>query len=193
MKQAAVLMRGRLLVNGASIFGGEVIARLATALMALVVARYFGPDSLGNYGYALALTSVLLIVPDFGLHLFAVREISSSPHRVSEIFWGVHWLKLGLSGAVALAAVLIGEWGIADTERRLLFYILIVRMFLQTFSQATMAVFKAFERMQYVALQQFVNSSVVVVWVVVCLAFEVRLTVTVAGFMAGQAVEVCMG
>ena len=68
--------------------------------MALVVARSFGSEALGNYGYALALTSVLLIVPDFGLHLFAVRELSASPKRLAEVFWGVHWLKFGLAALV---------------------------------------------------------------------------------------------
>jgi hypothetical protein len=49
----------RLLINSTAIFGGEAIARLSTALMALVVARFYGMDALGNYGYALALASVL--------------------------------------------------------------------------------------------------------------------------------------
>src|SRR6185295_16401131 len=92
--------RRPLFINSASIFGGEALARLATALMALVVARFYGLEALGDYGYALALTSVLLIVPDFGLHLFAVREISSSSRESREVFWGMHWLKLGLTAGV---------------------------------------------------------------------------------------------
>src|SRR5688572_6700885 len=171
----------RLFINSMSIFGGEAIARFATALMALVVARFYGPVALGNYGYALALSSVLLIVPDFGVHLFAVRELSSLPKRIPEVFWGMHWLKLGLSGVVATFAVVFGEWGVADPERRSLIYILTIRILLQSFSQAAMAVFKAFERMPYVALQQTVNSSVVVLWVAVSLALGARLEVTVAG------------
>jgi O-antigen/teichoic acid export membrane protein len=183
----------RLLINGTSIFGGEAIARVATALMAVVIARFYGSEALGNYGYALALASVLLIVPDLGLHLFAVREISSSPSRLSEIFWNVHGVKLGLSVAVAVFAVVFGEWGIADQERRLLFYILIVRVLLLSFSQAAMAVFKAIERMPYIALQQFVNTTVVVLWTAASLAWGVRLPVVVAGLVAGQLAETILG
>src|SRR5215831_12860315 len=51
----------RLIVNGASIFAGEASARLATVLMAAVIARRFGSVALGEYGYALAITSVLLV------------------------------------------------------------------------------------------------------------------------------------
>ena len=184
----------RLFINGTSIFGGEAIARLATALMALVVARFYGLEALGNYGYALALASVLLIVPDFGLHLFVVREIaSSSSKRVPEVFWNVHGLKLGLSAIVTAFAVSFGELAIADRERRLLFYVLTIRILLQSFSQAAMAVFKALEQMHYVALQQSVNSIVVIVWTALSLFVGARLPILVAGLIAGQVAETLVG
>jgi len=121
VQYGATALSRRFFINGASIFGGEAISRLATAAMALVVARSFGSEALGNYGYALALASVLLIVPDLGLHLFTVRELSASPKRLAEIFWGVHWLKFGLAAAVVIFTVWFGEWAISNRERRLLF------------------------------------------------------------------------
>src|SRR5262252_9605082 len=173
------LSQRRLFLNSASVFGGEAIARLSTALMALAVARLYGLEALGNYGYALALASVLLIVPDFGLHLFAVRELSASQDRMPEVFWNVLWLKLGLTGIVVTLAVSLGEWGIANGERRVLLYILVLRILLQSFSQAAMALFRAIERMQYIALQQTVNSVVVVVWTGVALVSRASLPVLV--------------
>src|SRR5437867_4496812 len=192
----AVLARAfprRLLVNSASIFGGEAIARLATFLMAVIIARRFGSVALGEYGYALAMASILLMVPDLGLNLFAVRELSADKRRLQTIFWSIHWLKTILTGIVIVFALFFGEWGIADEGRRLLFYVLIVRVLLQTFSQASMAIFKAFERMQYVALQQSVNSLVVVAWAGAALAFHARLPVVVAALVAGQIAETILG
>jgi O-antigen/teichoic acid export membrane protein len=83
-----------------------------------------GMDALGNYGYALALASVLLIVPDFGLHLFAVRELSSSPQQLPEVFWNVHWLKFALTVAVTAFAMCFGAWGISRSRatRRVLHF-----------------------------------------------------------------------
>jgi O-antigen/teichoic acid export membrane protein len=189
---SAVLPR-RLLINSTAIFGGEAIARLSTALMAMVVARFYGMDALGNYGYALALASVLLLVPDFGLHLFAMRELSSSPQQLPEVFWNVHWMKLGLTGAVSVFALCFGIWGIANRERRVVFYILVIRVLLQSFSHAAMAVFKALERMHYIAFQQSVNSTVVVVWVAASLIFGAALPVMAAGLVVGQLAETLMG
>ncbi|PYR82934.1 MAG: hypothetical protein DMG19_20420, partial [Acidobacteria bacterium] len=161
--------------------------------MAVVIARRFGSAALGEYGYALALASVLLVVPDLGLHLFVVRELSTDKRRLQAIFWSVHWLKLLLVGFVVAFGLVFGKWGIADDGRRILFYVLIARVLLQTFSQASMAVFKAFECMEYVALQQSLNSLVVVVWVGAALALHTRLPLLVAALVAGQLVETVIG
>src|SRR5207247_8906370 len=70
-RSMAVLARvfpRRILINSASIFAGEAIVRFAIFPMAVVIARRFGSAALGEYGYALALASVLLVLPDLGLH-----------------------------------------------------------------------------------------------------------------------------
>ena len=127
----------RLFLNSASIFGGEAVARCATLLMAVIIARRFGSTALGEYGYALAFASILLLVPDFGMHLFAVRELSTTPERLPAIFWNVHWMKLFLTGLVALFVILAGTWMIPEPGRRLMFYVLAGRVLLQTYSQVT--------------------------------------------------------
>jgi len=90
-------------------------------------------------------------VPDLGLHLLVTRELAADPGRLRAVFWSIHWLKFVLVGGVVVIALLYGEAGIPDEGRRLLFYLLVIRAIFQTFSQAYMAIFKAFERMQYVA------------------------------------------
>lgn len=193
MASVALVFPRRLLVNGVSVFAGEAIARFATFILAIVIARRFGQAALGAYGYALALASVLVVVPDPGLNLFTVRELSSDKHRLASIFWNVHWLKLALCGLVVAFAVAYSNWFIPDDVTRVLLYVLIARVVLQTFSQASMAVFKAFERMQYIALQQSVNSAVVVTWVGTALLLHARLPILVFALAAGQLAETLLG
>lgn len=183
----------RFLVNSAAIFGGEAVARCATLFMAVVIARRFGPTALGEYGYALALASILLLIPDFGMHLFAVREIATDTECLPGIFWNIHWLKFFLTGTIALLVALASAWVIPDSERRLFFYLLAARAILQTYSQASMAVFKAFERMHFIAFQQSVNSLVLIVWAAAALLLHASLWIVVAALIAGQAAETFLG
>src|SRR5207245_11177958 len=120
--------------------------------------------------------------------LFVVRELSTDKRRLQAIFWSVHWLKLLLVGFVVAFGLVFGKWGIADDGRRILFYVLIARVLLQTFSQASMAVFKAFEFMESVSLPQSLNSLVVVVWLGAALALHTRLQLIVAALVAAQLV-----
>lgn len=182
----------RLFVNGASIFAGEASARLATILMAAVIARRFGSGALGEYGYALAITSILLVIPDLGLHLFAVRELSVDKRQLRDLFWNIHRLKFILTGAVIVFALFFGQLIVVD-DRRALFYVLMARVVLQTFSQASMTIFKAFERMEYVALQQAFNSTVVVAWAGAALILHARLPFVVIALAVGQLTETLIG
>jgi len=183
----------RFIVNTVSIFAGETFARLATSVMALVIARRFGPVALGEYGYAVAIGSVLLVIPDLGLHLFAMRELAANPQQLRRIFWGVHWLKIALAVLVIVFTLFFGAWGIADDGRRVFFYILASRGLLQTFSQATMAVFKAFERTQFVAAQQLASSVIALAWAAAALWLDAGPAVVVSGLAAGQAAEMLLG
>ncbi len=183
----------RLFLNTAAIFGGEAVARSATLLMAVIIARRFGPSALGEYGYALAFASILLLIPDFGMHLFAVNELSTRPERLPAIFWNIHWLKLFMTGPLVIFIVLGSRWLIPDAGRRFLFYLLAARVVLQTYSQASMVVFKAFERMHFVAYQQSINSLVAVGWAAAALALHANLLVIVAALIAGQIAEIFLG
>lgn len=183
----------RLAVNGLAIFSGEAAARVTTLGMALLVARRFGPDVLGQYGYAVAVASILLLVPDFGLHLLAVRELAGRPTRLPTVFWTMCVLKSCLAAVVLALTLAFGFWAVEDSGRRLLLYILLLRVLLQTFSQGFMAVFKAFERMHFIAAQQFTNALLVLAWAGMALFFHAGLTAVVFALVVGQAAETWLG
>ncbi len=176
-----------------AIFAGEMFSRVATLLMALIVARRFGPASLGQYGFAVALASVLLIIPDFGLHLLTTRTLANEPERLRRTFWTLHWLKLTLVVTVAAFTALFGESFVQDSGRRCLLFVLAARALFQTFSQAYMAIFKAFERMHYIAMQQLVNSSLTIACAGIALAVRASLPVVVGCLLVGEVGEAWLG
>jgi O-antigen/teichoic acid export membrane protein len=176
-----------------AVFGGEAVSRLATFLMAVIIARRFGPLALGQYAFALAVASVLVIVPDFGLHLLTTRDLVVDPERLRRTFWSLHWLKLLLVCGVAAFTVLFGQGVVQDKGRRVLLYVLVVRALLVTFSQAYMAIFKAFERMHYIALQQLVGAASAIACAGVALVLRANLVAVVSCLLVGQAAETWVG
>jgi O-antigen/teichoic acid export membrane protein len=180
-------------VNGLALFGGEAMSRSATFLVAVIIAHRFGPIALGQYAFALAVASVLLIIPDFGLNLLATRDLVVEPDRLRRTFWGLHWIKLFLVCGAAGATVLFGQLIVQDRVRRGLLYVLVARALLQSFSQIYMAIFKAFERMHYIALQQLVGAALAVACASVALVLRANLFAVVGCLLVGQAAETWVG
>ncbi len=183
----------RTVQNGLAIFGGEALSRLGNFVIAIIIARRFGPAALGQYGYAISIASILVLLPDMGLHLSATQRLATEPQELPRVFWNLHWLKLGLVAGLAIFAILFGEFVIHDPGRRLLFYVLTLRVILQTFSQAYMAIIKATERMHFVTLQQAAGVAASLLTIVACILMQASLIGFVSALLAGQFCETWAG
>ncbi len=179
----------RTIANVASIFSAEAASRLTTFIVALVIARRFGPLALGEYAYALALAGILLVLPDMGLHLWVIRELAAQPARLPIVLWRLFFLKTGLVAGVIMLAALLAEFGIHDQGRRILLPVLTARMVLQSISLGCAAVFKAFERMHYVTLTQTANATISFLALAACLLLRTNLTMVVGALVLGQGFE----
>jgi len=186
-------LKNRIFINTAAIYAGEGLCRLTTFVVALIVARRFSAEALGQYGYAVALASVFVLLPDMGLHLLVTRQVAGDPHSLPRAFWDLHWLKIVLVGFISVGGLTFGALALHDSGRRGLFYILAIRALLQTFSLASMSFFKAMERMHFVALQQLANGCVTLSGLALCVFLKAGLYTTVSALLAGQLVELLLG
>ena len=59
--------------------GAEIIGKVATFAMFVVIARQLGPQGFGDITFALALTGQLLLIASFGMDVVVSRERSASP------------------------------------------------------------------------------------------------------------------
>lgn len=89
--------------NLLSVIGGEMMLRAATLGAAVVIARRYGPETLGLYATALAFATLLTTIADGGLQISTVSELS---RRMPDIGATVTTLYLTKS-ALLLAAVTI--------------------------------------------------------------------------------------
>jgi len=183
----------KILRNGAAIFLGEGLSRIGNFVIAVIIARQFGAAALGQYGYAVSVVSILLLLPDMGLHLSATQRVAENVGDLQRVFWNLHWIKFGLLVIVAVFAILFGEFAIHDGGRRLLFYVLTVRVLFLTFSQAYMSFYKATERMHFVTLQQAVGVTASLLALLTCYWMGAGLAGFVGALVAGQIGEASAG
>jgi O-antigen/teichoic acid export membrane protein len=98
------------------------------------IARYLGPDRLGQLSYATAFAALFSAVASLGLDAIAVRELLHRPDEKDEVLGSVFFLKL-LAGcatfAVTVAATLVV--GHVDAQTRLLVEIIAAGTIFQSF------------------------------------------------------------
>ena len=101
--------------NAAAQLAGLFSTALLQALFGIVAARFLGVEDFGRFAFVWAITQILVVSGDLGLHNTAIRRISSEPGQALGLFSGFYSLKLllaaGLLGVMLLLSLLIGDSG----------------------------------------------------------------------------------
>ena len=63
----------------------QLIQRLFSLLLIIAIARRLGDYNLGKYSYSLALGGLLVVIADFGINVFLVREVASNKKKLAGI------------------------------------------------------------------------------------------------------------
>jgi O-antigen/teichoic acid export membrane protein len=77
----------------------ELGDRLIEAVVAILLARYLGPNGFGLLAFALSFAWLFGMIPGFGMGVFAIRNTSRQPEEISR------YLANGLAGKLLLAAI----------------------------------------------------------------------------------------
>src|SRR3989338_7700555 len=165
----------------------EVIAKFLQLAIFIFLARFYKPEIFGHFGFALAFSSIVAIIADFGLSQILIREISRDKENVGRYVSNALVSKLFLSvGAflVAFGYLWIFDYG---DELRSVAYFMVLFMVIQSFTDIFYSVFRAFERMQYDAMLKVLRMVMLSALVAMSLGSGASLTTTIAMFTATEA------
>jgi O-antigen/teichoic acid export membrane protein len=130
---------------------GEAVAKAASLVLYVTMARELGSEGFGTFMFALALTGALIIGAGFGTDELTAREVARDRSRASRYLSNVTAIKaltsIVLLG-VAVALVALGDY---STESRLAVCIVGVGVALEVMSRTSYALFEAHERLGLVS------------------------------------------
>jgi O-antigen/teichoic acid export membrane protein len=145
----------RIFQNFGYLSAGKLLGDLFTFFLFVALSRVFGQEGLGYYSFAMAVGGFLLILSDFGLYSYSVKEMSRMQDQL-EIYYGkIFTLRLLLSLAVILVLLLILPWIPLSAEMKLILLLLGVQQVLYSLVDGFSAVFVAREEMYLAALLEF--------------------------------------
>jgi len=144
----------------------------------MYAARYLGPASFGILSFALAFTAIFAVFGDLGLRPLTVREVARDKSLAPKYLANVTLMKVILValtfGLIALTINLLGY----PAETIKVVYLLAFFVIFQAFTQMFDSLFQAFERMEFQAIGQMLNSALLLGGVI----FAIRHGFSVVGF-----------
>ncbi|HLG24986.1 MAG TPA: flippase [Candidatus Nanoarchaeia archaeon] len=148
--------------NTAFLGAAEIISKGLQFLIMLYAARLLSKESFGKFNFALAITFIAVILADFGIYTYLVREISRNRKKeaASRLFWNSFFVKVFLSLISFL--VIFASLNILGypEDTKTVVYIMWAFTIILTFTELFYSVFRGFEMMKYDSSNKIVKMIV---------------------------------
>jgi O-antigen/teichoic acid export membrane protein len=169
---------------------GEIVAKVASLVFYVVLARELGQDQFGEFIFGMALSAVLFIGAGLGLNELLSREVAREPSRVHDLFWDVVGIRcLGLLVLPAVVAIVVALKGYS-TETAAAIVVISVGIGLDFQSNTLFALFQGLERNHHVATSLIVNRISSTAMVVAILAAGGGILAAAIVFTLGSALGI---
>ena len=169
---------------------GEIVAKVASLVFYVALARELGQGQFGDFIFGMALSTVLFVGAGLGLDQLISREVAKDPARVHDLFWqivGIRGLGLILVPAVVLGVVALKGYP-AETAAALV--VISFGIGLDFESNTLFAVFQGLERNHHVATSLSVNRISTAVMAVAVLTAGGGILAAALVFTAGSALGI---
>ncbi len=132
-------------------------------------ARYLGAADLGQYYFAISITSIFGIFIDFGLGNVVTREVAKHPEKARSILKSVLAVKIPL----ALITILILDiwsytWGYDPLTQKLI-YISAFAMLLDGFTGSFYAIARGFHNLKFESISSVLYQTTIIVFSIIIL------------------------
>lgn len=142
----------RIARNAAWRSAGEIVAKAASLVFFLAVARELGRQGFGNLTFALALGAILAAPAGFGTDPLVARDVARDAERVHQYLPNVIAIKATTSAPLLLLVVAVGALGGWSSERLLAVLVVGGGVAAENLARSCYAVLQAFERLELVSL-----------------------------------------
>lgn len=134
---------------------GTTLGFGCTFFLFVVVSRIFGQEGIGQYSFAMALTSYLAAFAAFGLNSYTIKEISRHTGTAVDYCGGIFMLRFILSGAALMVLLSILVCLPFSPEAKLIIALIGAYQVIYTLVDGFMAILVAHEDMHLCSVLEF--------------------------------------
>lgn len=153
----------------------QIITSICAFLWTIIIARYLGVSEYGIVSFAISFTALMGIVMDIGISTYITREIAKHKDLVKKYVNNIFLFKLILAIVLFILSVLILyllDYSFLTILITLIFTIELIFMSMVGFLNG---VFQAFEKVKYQAIGSILNSSLLLIGILITLGLDLGI------------------
>ncbi len=182
-------LAGRVGSNTAWLAAARLGSQLASALLAILVARRLGQSGLGAFAFFSAVVLTGNVLTTYGTDTLLIRELAGSRNPSSGRLAGALWVQIGLSACFAAGVWLLGDRLPNQTGETLLaLKIFSLALFPLAFYSVCSAALRAWERMELYTLANLAGAGAQMAGAGLALLLWKNLIALSLALVAGQVV-----
>ncbi len=140
-----------------------VLQKVISLTYFTMYARELGPSDLGQYYFAISVTSIFAIFIDFGLSNILTREVAKHPEKSSHLLGNILSVKLLLTIlTIGFLAIWTTWWGHSELTRDLV-YISAIAMVLDNITGIFYAIARGFHNLKFESIASVIFQVIVLV------------------------------
>ncbi len=172
----------RITTNFLSLSIAELVSKLIQLVIFVYIARIFGKSEFGEFGFALAFSTIAVVLVDFGINTLLIREISKDKKNVNKYISNTLIIKLILSVIAFILSYLFLYFFDKNGSIITITFLMLLFIVLQSFTDLFYSVFRAFERMYYDALIKIVRMLLLLLLIFIFISRGASLTIVTSMF-----------
>lgn len=149
----------RIITNSIILNTSHVITKLINLALILIFTRMLGTEGFGIYNFSYAYVIIFMVLANLGLNTLLTREIARNKSQIN-LFLGKSIPLLFILSVIILFIINVSisfiHW---DTTTKLAIRIFSLFLVFDNFSRHFIAVFRAFEKMEYEAFTNLIEKS----------------------------------
>jgi O-antigen/teichoic acid export membrane protein len=182
----------RIARNALARLSGEVVAKAASLVFFVTMARELGREGFGSFMFALGLTGALALCAGFGTDDLTAREVARDRSRAGRFLADVISLKVATCTVLIAGAAVVVSLGDFSPDTLPAVVLVGAGVSIEAISRTWYSVFQAHERLDLVSLSVIVQRTATAVVGVVLLRLGAGVVVAATVFAIGAVLGLAM-
>lgn len=160
MNAIAKLAKHKIAKNTSALILAQIATRALSIFYVAALARYVGAEGIGKISTATALNGLLALVVGPGLNTLLTRDVAANTKKAGTYVSNMLFLKSLLGVPFILLTVAVAHVAGYPDDIAFVIYAYTLVYLMDTLGEILIAVFQAFERMEYEAASQIVRDLI---------------------------------